>query len=148
MVQDFQDQLENDHLQITASLDQMQRQIDSRPSALRIFSRLLLDHLEAMETMSPSLSRYIVYPSITQHQQDHGDHARQILTQLDRLAPENLEFDAVLQDLIDICMDQIDWESQILVPALAVLPRSRRLILSHAFQEAHLHSPISQPSTA
>ena len=134
---DIGHQLQYDHRQIETLFDQLQTQIANRDALLPALAQLVLAHFAALNVVLPELTRRIVYPPLVPQHQAREAQTRQLLAELDRTVSANLEFDAILQSLLDTVMDQLDDEIDILQPAIdATLPLDRRTSLGLAFERA------------
>lgn len=122
-----------DHTRIAAFFDQLQFDVDSRDLLLPMLKDLLLAHIAAMEEILPAVRTDPKAPALIADQEQRDARICEALKQLQFLVPDSLDFDELLQRLIDLVMLGVDDEVELVMPVFADLSESRQIELGRKF---------------
>ena len=125
--------LTTDHIRMEAIFDRLQFCLDDRDIMLAALTETLRAHFISLDAVAPEIQRRILYPVLATAAGNPMLMIEHHLVQLEPLNPQHLDFDKILQRLIDVVMDQVDQERQVISAILVTFPVAQLDLLGQRY---------------
>ncbi|MFG1820673.1 hemerythrin domain-containing protein [Kribbella sp. NPDC049174] len=147
MPADVVDLIMQDHREVERLFDELKDSPEKRPGLLPVLTTLLTAHSRAEEAeVYPVAASEAGEKEEIQHSQQEHIEADQLLAKLAKTDPTSLEFDTVLQNLIDAVSHHVEEEETKVLPGMrSNLTDERRADLGEAFLASRQQHLGEQP---